>query len=68
MRKKKYKLYDTYEAYNGGEKELLGTYESMDSVRRVCKRRDADIDGEWAPLLKELKDDNKYAVKEDWSY
>ena len=62
---KKYRLYDIYDFC--GKPELLGEYDTMSEVKRACKERDMDTDGEWCPLLKELKAD-RYHDKDDWSY
>ena len=46
---KKYKLYDAYE-----EKELLAECDTMAEVRKACRKRDEETDGEWFPVLYKL--------------
>lgn len=46
-----YCLYDTYD----GDKEFLGSFETMEQVKKACRQRDLDTDGEWEPLLEKAK-------------
>ena len=60
-----YKLYDGYEF----EKELLGKFDNLTSVKKCCKERDKDTDGEWLPMLyKFYKTTGRYELFENWSY
>ena len=64
---KKYRLYDVYE-----EKELIAECDTMAEVRKACRQRDMDTDGEWEPMLfklnKQAEDRNSYRRFEGWSY
>lgn len=66
---KKYKLYDAYE-----EKELLAECDTMAEVRKACRKRDEETDGEWFPVLYKLDKDKtgegktSYKRFESWNY
>ena len=46
-----YRLYDTYD----GDMEFLGSFDTMEIVKKACRQRDLDTDGEWEPLLEKTK-------------
>jgi len=66
-----YLLYDTYD----GDKEFLGSFDTMEDVRKACKQRDLDTDGEWWPLLEQEKllyagnvGSKYFCTVYDWNY
>lgn len=62
--KKAYRLYDTYE-----DAEFLGAFDTMEEVRRACKKRDEETDGEWWPLLfYRANPTAKAIILENWTY
>lgn len=64
---KKYKLYDAYE-----EKELLAECDTMAEVRKACRKRDEETDGEWFLVLYKLdktgEGKTSYKRFESWNY
>lgn len=64
MEKKLFRLYDVYE-----DRENLGEFSTITEVKRACRKRDEETDGEWCPLLYKFdKETEKYKRFEEWSY
>lgn len=42
-----YELYDVYDCPMD-KPELLGTFDTLGEVRKACRERDEDTDGEWS--------------------
>lgn len=61
---KKWKLVDSYEGW-----DVLGYFDHLNSVKKVCRERDLDTDGEWSPILYKWDEKRQqYYIYEDWSY
>lgn len=59
----KYKLYDAYD----DEPELLVKCDTMEGVRKACRKRDEETDYEWFPLLYKLEG-GIYKIYQSWGY
>lgn len=67
MDKKQFRLYDVYDGFT--DRTKIGEYDTMDQVRRACRRWDVEeTDGECAFALYQLQDDGKYHRAHDWTY
>lgn len=59
----KYRLYDMYE-----EKEKIGDYNNLNSVKKAAREWDKDTDGENFLVLYKEGEDGKLYRFEDWGY
>lgn len=63
--RKAYRLYDTYD----NTAEFLGTFDTMEDVRKAARERDRDTDGEWLPVLYYRANASaKTIILENWTY
>lgn len=64
MKRRPYRLYDMYD-----DPEFLGAFDNMEDVRKACKERDRDTDGEWLPVLYYRENATaKTVIVENWTY
>lgn len=62
--KKPYRLYDVYDDH-----EFLGAFDNMEDVRKACRERDKETDGEWIPVLfYRASPTAKAIIFENWTY
>lgn len=69
-------LYDTYDNEDG---TFLGRFDTMSEVQEFCRKREEETDGEFWPLLKEMRmvsaarygtvfREKRLCVVYDWTY